>query len=152
MGGETGCVQEFGGAGPAWVVMSQASVLAWFGSRPLASSSEEGRSKVGQGGRELGWEGLGVWGRLQRPAVSAARGGWGCLRCPEPVPDAQPRAQDLGKGGGSGLSEPTRQLMGSRQQNWVCNSPSCGPDHSNPTLDLDLFLQACLPGTGAFGV
>lgn len=60
---------------------------------------------MGRGGRELGWEGSGIWGRLQRPAVSTARGGWFCLRRPEPVSDAlvfsrglkfRERVEDLG--------------------------------------------------------
>lgn len=42
----------------------------------------------------------------------------------------------LGKGGGSGLSEPTRQLTGSRQQNWAATAPTVGLTTATPLLTL----------------
>lgn len=131
-------------------VLSQASTLTWrlpwlraSGLRKAWSSAEEwSKVGVGVGGRELGWGGLrglgqarGVCGlsdreRLRLPVPSRA-GVWRS--------GVQPRVWVWGRGGGRGAPEPTRQLMGSRQQDRVCNSPSYGPDRSNPSLDLDLL-------------
>lgn len=75
MGGETGCVQEFGGAGPAWVVMSQASVLAWLAPGLWRRARRRGGARWGRG--DVSWDGKvqgcgercrGLWSQLQGEA------------------------------------------------------------------------------------
>lgn len=42
---------------------------------------------------------------------------------------------------GKSLSPRGNSFMGSREQDRLCNGPSHRPDHCNPILDLDLFLD-----------
>ena len=99
-------------------------------------------SGVGQGGGcELGWEGSGVWSSLERSAVSAAGRGWNCCLHPEPISDALVCSQGLefwDRVEDRGSLSP-QAINGIQTQNKVRNSPSCGPDRSNFTLELDFL-------------